>query len=166
MTLRGFIVAVAMATFIAAAQMPFTNSPPPRAAIQHRSTPQITLTGVAAFAPRKWAFITIRTGTQETFVTLKEGEEKAGITLHSVNAEAAQARVSIEGVKQTLSFGAPLPRSDPELLAKEHRDREHARISALRAQQDRERDAQELTQYLEALRKTGIPIREANEDDK
>jgi hypothetical protein len=154
MIVRCFIVPVIFGALIAAGQAPLTN------AVQ-----QISLTGVAAFSPKKWAFVTVRNGTQETRLTLKEGEEKAGIKLHSVNAEAAQARVTINGVERTLSFGAPLPGPSPEALAKEQRDREHAMISALRAQQDRERDAQELRRYLETLRKNGIPTTEEISDE-
>ena len=156
MILRCFMVPFVTGALVAGAQAPLTNTAL-RTSLQASNTlRQISLTGVAAFAPKKWAFVSIRNGPQETWLTLKEGEEKAGIKLHSVNVEAAQARVTIDGVEQTLSFGAPLPGANPELLAKEQRDREHARISAWRAQQDRERDAEELKRYLEALSKEHI----------
>lgn len=128
-------------------------------------TVHVVLTGVADFPPRKWAFITARAGTQEMQITLREGEEKAGIRLHSVDSEAAQARVTMNGTEQTISFGAPLPGISRERFNKEERDREHARISAWRAQQDRERDGLELSRRLNQLEAQREPITPKPEEE-
>ena len=148
-------------------QISYTNQPSRQLAslatnvTADAATPvEVFLTGVAGFAPRKWAFITLRSGTQETRLTLKEGEEKAGVKLQAVNTETAEARVTIAGREQTISFGAPAPGVRREQFDKEERDREHARISALRAQQDRERDALELSRHLQQLRSVKNEVHE------
>ena len=141
-----------------AAQTSVTNTSHSLPPLIVASNSQVFLTGIAAFTPAKWAFITVRAGTNEAWLRLKEGEEKAGIKLRSVNVERAEAQVAINGVERRISFGAALPGGNREVLAKEERDREHARVSALRARLDRERDAEELKRHLQAVLEAQIPL--------